>query len=137
MHTKFLKDWFRHSIVASGGIHRHTGRISLLYISKLIEYVLMALTRRQKLAKFCSSHKKFNLWAHVQPQIYPLNINAAVRQSAGLKKCAVLPVNQDIVTYISDFRRGFGLANRFIGYSPVVTTINYNTFKITIIITHK
>jgi hypothetical protein len=37
------------------------------------------------------------------------------------------------VTYISDFRREFGLANRFIGYSLVVTTNTYKTFKITII----
>jgi hypothetical protein len=27
--------------------------------------------------------------------------------------------------------------NRFIGYSQVVTTINYNTLKITVIMTHK
>jgi hypothetical protein len=38
---------------------------------------------------------------------------------------------------ISDYRRGFGLANRFIGYSQVVTTINYNTIKITVIVTYK
>jgi hypothetical protein len=43
----------------------------------------------------------------------------------------------DIVTCISDFRREFGLANRFIGYSLVETTNNYNTFKITVIIAHK
>jgi hypothetical protein len=42
-----------------------------------------------------------------------------------------------IVTCISDFRRGSGFANRFIGYSLVVTTNNYKTFKITVIITHK
>jgi hypothetical protein len=47
-----------------------------------------------------------------------------------------LPV-YDIFTCISDFRCGFGLANRFIGYSPVVTKINYNTFKTTVIITYK
>jgi hypothetical protein len=45
--------------------------------------------------------------------------------------------SNNIVTCLSDFRRGFGLANRFIGYSPVVNTINYITFKITVIITHK
>jgi hypothetical protein len=32
-----------------------------------------------------------------------------------------------IVTCKTDYRRGFGLANRFIGYSQVVTTINYYT----------
>jgi hypothetical protein len=37
-----------------------------------------------------------------------------------------------IVTCISDFRRGFGLANRFIGYSPGGTTINYNNFNLTV-----
>jgi hypothetical protein len=50
--------------------------------------------------------------------------------------CFIYP-HQIVVTYLSDFRRGFGLANRFIDYSSVVTTINYNTFKITVIITHK
>jgi hypothetical protein len=34
-------------------------------------------------------------------------------------------------------RRGFGLANRFIGSSLVVTKNNCNTFKITVIIIHK
>jgi hypothetical protein len=34
-------------------------------------------------------------------------------------------------------RRGFGLVNRFIEYSQVVTTINYNTLKITVTITHE
>jgi hypothetical protein len=31
MHTKFLKDWFRHSIVncGGGGIHRHTDSIKI------------------------------------------------------------------------------------------------------------
>jgi hypothetical protein len=33
-------------------------------------------------------------------------------------------------------RRGFGLVNRFIGFSLVATTNNCNTFKITVIITH-
>jgi hypothetical protein len=33
-------------------------------------------------------------------------------------------------------KRGFGLVNRFIGSSLVVTTDNGNTFKITVIITH-
>jgi hypothetical protein len=41
------------------------------------------------------------------------------------------------VTCISDYRRVFGSVSRFVGYSLVVTTINYNTFKITVIITHK
>jgi hypothetical protein len=45
--------------------------------------------------------------------------------------------NTDTVMCISDLRRGFELANRFIAYSQVVTTVNYNTFKITVIITHK
>jgi hypothetical protein len=44
---------------------------------------------------------------------------------------------RNAVTCISDYRRGFVLANRFIGYSLIVTTINYNTFKITVIITNK
>jgi hypothetical protein len=45
-----------------------------------------------------------------------------------------------IVTCISDFRRGFGFANRFIWHSLLVTTINYkyyNTLRITVIITYK
>jgi hypothetical protein len=42
-----------------------------------------------------------------------------------------------IVTCISDCRPGFGLANRFIGYSQVVTTISSYTLKITITITHE
>jgi hypothetical protein len=109
----------------------------LLRESRLIEHVLVVLARRQKLAKLCGTHKKSSLWAHEKSQVYPLNINAAVHQSTGLKKCANLPMNQDIVTYIGDFRLGFGLANRFIGYSPVVITINYNTLNITVIITHK
>jgi hypothetical protein len=33
----------------------------------------------------------------------------------------------NIVACISDLYMGFGLVNRFIGYSQFVTTINYNT----------
>jgi hypothetical protein len=44
--------------------------------------------------------------------------------------------HNNIVTYIRDYRCGFGLVNRFIGYSPVVTTINYDTLKIILTITH-
>jgi hypothetical protein len=43
----------------------------------------------------------------------------------------------DIDTCISDFYMGFGLVNRFHGYSQIVTTINYNTLKITVTIAHK
>jgi hypothetical protein len=39
------------------------------------------------------------------------------------------------VTCISDFGRGFGLVSRFIGSSPGGTTINYNTFILTVTIT--
>jgi hypothetical protein len=38
-------------------------------------------------------------------------------------------------TCISDFRRGFGSVNRFIECSPGGTTINYNTFNLTVPIT--
>jgi hypothetical protein len=42
------------------------------------------------------------------------------------------------VTSIIDFRREFGLANQFIGYSPGGITINYKTFNLTVTITfHK
>jgi hypothetical protein len=46
-------------------------------------------------------------------------------------------VHKHIVTCISDLYLGFALVNRFIGYSLVVTTSNYNTFKITVIIAYK
>jgi hypothetical protein len=49
----------------------------------------------------------------------------------------LLFILHDIVKCRNDYGRGFRLANRFIGYSQVVTTINYNTSKITVIITHK
>jgi hypothetical protein len=39
-----------------------------------------------------------------------------------------------ILTRISDIRRGFGSVSRFIGYSPVGTTISYNTFNLTVTI---
>jgi hypothetical protein len=39
------------------------------------------------------------------------------------------------VTRINDLYTGFGLVNRYIGYSQVVTTNNYNALKISI--THK
>jgi hypothetical protein len=42
-----------------------------------------------------------------------------------------------IVTRISDLQMGFGLVNWFTEYSWVIATINYNTFKITVTITHK
>jgi hypothetical protein len=42
-----------------------------------------------------------------------------------------------IITCRSDYRSGFGLPNRFIGYSYVITTINYNTLRIPVIIPHK
>jgi hypothetical protein len=42
---------------------------------------------------------------------------------------------QDIITYISELRGGFGTVSRFIGYSPVDTTINNTTFNLTVIIT--
>jgi hypothetical protein len=43
-----------------------------------------------------------------------------------------------IDTCLSDYVYfGFRLLSRFIGASPVVTTNNCNTFKITVIITHK
>jgi hypothetical protein len=35
------------------------------------------------------------------------------------------------------YRRRFGLENRFIGYSQVVTTVSSYNFIITVIITHK
>jgi hypothetical protein len=41
-----------------------------------------------------------------------------------------------IVTCISDLQTGFGSVSRVTGHSPVVTTNNYNTLKITVIITH-
>jgi hypothetical protein len=41
----------------------------------------------------------------------------------------------NIVMCISEYRRGFGLVNRLFGYSPVVNINNFNTFKITVIIT--
>jgi hypothetical protein len=44
---------------------------------------------------------------------------------------------RNIVTCTSDQRQGFGSVRRFIGSPLVVTTINYNTFKITVIVTHK
>jgi hypothetical protein len=50
---------------------------------------------------------------------------------------ALLVVRNGIVKWVSDFRRGFVLAKLFIGYSLVVSTSNYNTLKITVIITHK
>jgi hypothetical protein len=40
-------------------------------------------------------------------------------------------------TCITDYRRGFGSVNRFTKYSLVVTTSNYTTFKITVIMTNK
>jgi hypothetical protein len=43
----------------------------------------------------------------------------------------------NIVTRIRDYRRGFGLANRFAGYSPVVPTISSYILKITVTITRK
>jgi hypothetical protein len=39
------------------------------------------------------------------------------------------------VTCISDFRRGFESVSRFIGHSPGGTTINYNTFNLTVTVT--
>jgi hypothetical protein len=39
------------------------------------------------------------------------------------------------VTVTCHFRRGFRLANRFIGYSPDGTTINYKTFNLPVSIT--
>jgi hypothetical protein len=41
----------------------------------------------------------------------------------------------DFVTCISDLWKGFRFVNRFIRCSQVVTTINYNTLKVTV--THK
>jgi hypothetical protein len=46
-----------------------------------------------------------------------------------------LAARYNIVTSISDLRRGFGLANRIIAYSLVVTANNYNVFQITVIVT--
>jgi hypothetical protein len=40
---------------------------------------------------------------------------------------AVTQEFHNIVKGISDFRRGFWLANRFIGYTLLVTTNSYNT----------
>jgi hypothetical protein len=37
------------------------------------------------------------------------------------------------VTCRSDYTLGFGFVSRFIGYSPVVITINCNTLKITVV----
>jgi hypothetical protein len=42
----------------------------------------------------------------------------------------------NIVTCIMWLKTGFGLVNRFIWYSLAVTTINYNTLQITVIIAH-
>jgi hypothetical protein len=42
-----------------------------------------------------------------------------------------------IVTFISGYRHGFGSANRFIGYSQVVTTMSCFNLKVVVIITHK
>jgi hypothetical protein len=41
-----------------------------------------------------------------------------------------------ILSRVSVSKDGFGLVNRFIGYSLVVTTMNYNTVQITVIIAH-
>jgi hypothetical protein len=46
-------------------------------------------------------------------------------------------LSHNTVTCRSDYRRGFGLSNRFIGCSQVVTTISTYTLQITVIITHK
>jgi hypothetical protein len=55
----------------------------------------------------------------------------------GFGFCDVTPYNLvDIVTCFSNLKTGFGLVSRFIGYSLIVTTDNYNTLKITVIITH-
>jgi hypothetical protein len=43
----------------------------------------------------------------------------------------------DNVTCISDLLTGYGLVNRFIGCSQVVSIINYITLKITVTITRK
>jgi hypothetical protein len=43
---------------------------------------------------------------------------------------------ESIVTCISDFRRGLDWRTHLLDISQVVTTINYNTSKITVIITH-
>jgi hypothetical protein len=43
---------------------------------------------------------------------------------------------QYIVACLGWLRCGFEVMNRFIGSSLVVTTNNYNTFKITVIMTH-
>jgi hypothetical protein len=40
--------------------------------------------------------------------------------------------NINTVTCRSDFRRGFGLVSRFIGYSLGGSSINYNTFNLTV-----
>jgi hypothetical protein len=41
-----------------------------------------------------------------------------------------------LLSRVSVIKDGIGLVNRFIGYSLVVTTINYNTGQITGIIAH-
>jgi hypothetical protein len=43
--------------------------------------------------------------------------------------------NINVATCLSDFIRGFELANRFIGYSPGGNTINFNAFNLTVTIT--
>jgi hypothetical protein len=42
-----------------------------------------------------------------------------------------------VVTCISDLQMEFGLVNRFIGFSQVVTTIIYNTPKINVLVTRR
>lgn len=50
-------------------------------------------------------------------------------ENNGLQMCSV-----NIFMRISDFRCGFGPVSQFVGYSPGKTTIDYNTFCLTVII---
>jgi hypothetical protein len=54
-------------------------------------------------------------------------------KKAGFSR-SLLPYKLYTVTCRSDYRGGFGLVNRFVGYSEVVNMINYNILRITVII---
>jgi hypothetical protein len=60
---------------------------------------------------------------------------ATVGHKNNRKQCFLRGLCQvDIATCISDYRCGFGFANRFIGYSRAVTTISSCTLNVMVII---